>query len=161
MGDLQKLLGTVSSVSTKEYRRSVLYGTLQSEIFSPHLLDTSKILFIDTENVKYYPFLEELTVKDEVNFVYTCNSRGFKFDHMKCLMERGALCNYIKTTNGIPNALDFVLVSALTEFVVTNKEHLSELNIYLISNDKGFFSTVNYLTDRYDDLNLFIVNDDC
>lgn len=159
MKDLSRLLGTESSKSLDEYKRCCFYGTLKNSDFGITFSDNSKILFIDTENVRNYDFLSELSPRDEVNFIYTSNSPGLRYNFLEEIMSSGVQCNFIKSSNGMQNALDFVLVTSLTEFVVMNKDYLSSLNLYVISNDKGYYSTVKYLSDKYKDINLFIVID--
>lgn len=135
-----------------------LYNTLLGDDFDKQLLSNNKIVFIDTENVRDYFFVSELSFSDELHFVYTVNSKSLRFEYLDYITNIGLPSFFYKSSSGVANALDFCLVCILTEYIVENKAHLSDINIYIVSNDKGFYSAVKYLKSKYNDLNIFIVN---
>ena len=106
---------------------------------------------VDGENVNSTTTIN--TAKDKVKpedimiIFYTCNSsRSYeKIDYLREKIKCHVMT--MKVQNGSKNSLDFQLVSYLGLLIGDNKAKGINCNYHIISNDKGYLSTINLLTN--------------
>lgn len=105
-----------------------------------------KIYFIDTENVaaRWIPLFEQITKDDKILFFCTNKSPNLIMTYPMAvqIMSCKASVKYIHCNNGIPNALDFQLVTELGRQIEKNRRNTCQFVI--VSGDKGFDAVVKY-----------------
>lgn len=107
-----------------------------------------RFFYIDTENVNadtWCNCLGELRRTDVVVVVYTIHSRQIPARFIECIQRSACKFKLIEVDSGTKNALDFVLVSYLTERCISAKksEHV------IISSDRGYDAAINHLRSRF------------
>lgn len=106
---------------------------------------------VDGENVNSTTTIniakEKVTKEDIMIIFYTCNSSRFyeKIDYLKEKIKCHVMT--MKVQNGSKNSLDFQLVSYLGLLIGDNKAKGIECSYNIVSNDKGYLSTINLLTN--------------
>lgn len=135
-----------------------LNSTLTNKFFTEKLLSNHKTVFVDTENISNYSFVSELTFSDELNLIYTVNSNSIRIPYINNMFNIGVQPNFLLSPHGTPNALDFFLITVVTEYIVRSENCLGNINIYIVSNDKGYHSSIKYLKSKYRNLNIFMVS---
>lgn len=106
---------------------------------------------VDGENVNSTTTInvakEKVTKEDIMIIFYTCNSsRSYeKIDYLKEKIKCHVMT--MKVQNGSKNSLDFQLVSYLGLLIGDNKAKGIECSYNIVSNDKGYLSTINLLTN--------------
>ena len=106
---------------------------------------------VDGENVNSTTTInvaKEKVTKDDMMIIFrTCKSDGAykKIDYLKEKIN----CNILtmEVQNGGKNSLDFQLVSYLGLLIGDNKAKGIECSYNIISNDQGYLSTINLLTN--------------
>ena len=106
---------------------------------------------VDGENVNSTTTIniakDKVKPEDIMIIFYTCNSsRSYeKIDYLREKIN----CNVMtmKVQNGSKNSLDFQLVSYLGLLIGDNKAKGIECSYNIVSNDKGYLSTINLLTN--------------
>jgi len=105
-----------------------------------------KLFLIDTENVSdYKSLIPHINIEDEIIFCCTSKSKTISIDCLKDLYNSRGMLSFLDFYNGSPNALDFQMVSLLTEKVILNEYD----EYYIYSNDTGFDVACRYLSDKY------------
>lgn len=106
---------------------------------------------VDGENVNSTTTInvakEKVTKEDIMIIFYTCNSSR-SYEKINYLKEK-IKCHVMtmKVQNGSKNSLDFQLVSYLGLLIGDNKAKGIECSYNIVSNDKGYLSTINLLTN--------------
>lgn len=106
---------------------------------------------VDGENVNATTTInvakEKVTKEDIMIIFYTCNSsRSYeKIDYLREKIKCHVMT--MKVQNGSKNSLDFQLVSYLGLLIGDNKAKGLNCNYHIVSNDKGYLSTINLLTN--------------
>lgn len=108
-----------------------------------YLVDGENVNSITTINIAK----DKVKPEDIMIIFYTCNSsRSYeKIDYLREKIK----CNVMtmKVQNGSKNSLDFQLVSYLGLLIGDNKAKGIECSYNIVSNDKGYLSTINLLTN--------------
>lgn len=108
-----------------------------------YLVDGENINSTTTINIAK----DKVKPEDIMIIFYTCNSsRSYeKIDYLKEKIK----CNVMtmKVQNGSKNSLDFQLVSYLGLLIGDNKAKGINCSYHIVSNDKGYLSTINLLTN--------------
>lgn len=112
-------------------------------MYNYYLVDGENINSTTTINVAK----EKVTKEDIMIIFYTCNSsRSYeKIDYLKEKIKCHVMT--MKVQNGSKNSLDFQLVSYLGLLIGDNKAKGIECSYNIVSNDKGYLSTINLLTN--------------
>ena len=106
---------------------------------------------VDGENVNSTTTIniakDKVKPEDIMIIFYTCNSsRSYeKIDYLKEKIKCHVMT--MKVQNGSKNSLDFQLVSYLGLLIGDNKAKGLNCNYHIVSNDKGYLSTINLLTN--------------
>ena len=106
---------------------------------------------VDGENVNSTTTInfskDKVKPEDIMIIFYTCNSsRSYeKIDYLREKIKCHVMT--MKVQNGSKNSLDFQLVSYLGLLIGDNKAKGLNCNYHIVSNDKGYLSTINLLTN--------------
>lgn len=101
-----------------------------------YLVDGENVNSITTINIAK----DKVKPEDIMIIFYTCNSSR-SYEKIKCNVMT------MKVQNGSKNSLDFQLVSYLGLLIGDNKAKGIECSYNIVSNDKGYLSTINLLTN--------------
>lgn len=118
-----------------------------------------RYFYIDTENVKSYEFLDSwnLTKDDAVVFFISENSRSIKFNELNKFLFLPSKSIFENVIVKEKNAMDFHMVAYLATNIVLsdkNDEH------YIVSDDNGFYTAINYLQTKHEGVGIFIIKPD-
>ncbi|MDD4200226.1 MAG: PIN domain-containing protein [Eubacteriales bacterium] len=121
-----------------------------------------KYFLVDYENVKKDGLdgVVGLDKDDVVTIFYSKNAESMNFGLHRRLNEAtaaGKTIQYQKVEVGEKNALDFQLASFLGYIIKENEVSKKKYDYYIVTNDKGFTSLVNYWKRR--NVNVEIVVD--
>lgn len=108
-----------------------------------YLVDGENVNSITTINIAK----DKVKPEDIMIIFYTCNSsRSYeKIDYLRGKIKCHVMT--MKVQNGSKNSLDFQLVSYLGLLIGDNKAKGLNCNYHIVSNDKGYLSTINLLTN--------------
>lgn len=108
----------------------------------------NKLIFIDTENIHEYIFLKamKLTSKDKVIFVCSSNTPNVSAGNLEPILKLKCKTDFIKTSNASKNYMDFVIISALTEYCCSEDK---PNHCIVISKDKGYTAGLSYISERF------------
>lgn len=107
-----------------------------------------KYLFIDTENLQQYNFLENMQLcnKDKIIMLVSENTNNIRAEDLKRFTDCKAEIQYEQVYTGDPNALDFQLIINLVLTIATNQS--TDIEYYIVSNDNDFELPIKYLIDK-------------
>ena len=107
-----------------------------------------KYLFIDTENLQQYNFLDDMQLcdKDKIVMLVSENTNNIRAEDLKRFTDCKAEIQYEQVYTGDPNALDFQLIINLVLTIATNQAH--NIEYFIVSNDNDFELPLKYLIDR-------------
>ena len=115
-----------------------------------------KIFLVDTENVNMRSLHgAQLLNSNDLIILFTTSrtsSTSFK-DNMINALNLNAKIKKINVTTGVKNSLDFQLVGYLGYLIGSNTE---ETNYYIVSNDKGYTSSISLFSNLYQNQNFII-----
>lgn len=107
-----------------------------------------KYIFIDTENVQQYNFIEniKLSENDKIVMLISENTKNIKPEDLKIFTACKAEIQYEHVYIGERNALDFQLIINLALTIATNQTE--NIEYFIVSNDKDFELPAKYLIDK-------------
>ena len=94
--------------------------------------------YIDYENVHNEGLkgIEQLTPTDTIYLFYSDKADTLKIDVVQKIMQTQGVIKFMKIENGVENALDFQLITALI------CDYSEDNNYYIISRDKGYDAAI-------------------
>ncbi|MBE6105923.1 PIN domain-containing protein [Anaerovibrio lipolyticus] len=100
--------------------------------------------YIDYENVHNEGLkgVERLTPDDTIYLFYSDKADTLKIDVVQKLLATQGNIRFMKIENGVENALDFQLITALM------CDYSADNNYYIISRDKGYDAAINMAQQR-------------
>ena len=100
--------------------------------------------YIDYENVHNEGLkgVERLTPDDTMYLFYSDKADTLKIDVVQKLLATQGNIRFMKIENGVENALDFQLITALM------CDYSADNNYYIISRDKGYDAAINMAQQR-------------
>ena len=116
------------------------------------------LFLVDTENVNDYSFLDYMRVScdDSVILFHTDKSKSIPIRFFEKFVICGCGVEFIKVNCGRPHQLDFQLCSLLGVIIGELKEELDGL--YVVSDDKGYLSSIELLSKLFKDLNIKLLS---
>lgn len=125
-------------------RKTVNLMIIQLRIMRSNM---KRIFYVDTENRKedfWCQHLDKLDSNDLIILFGTIHSKPIHLPYLIKVVNSKYKFEYINVITGTPNALDFILVSYLTEKCVINKK----LKHVIISMDTGYDVVVDHLRNK-------------
>lgn len=108
----------------------------------------NRVYVVDLENDSTFHFLNnvKLDCNDRVTIFYSNSKNNINIDALRIIYDSECELEFIKAYTGKPNSLDFQLVVYITSLIYTYNDGI---DIYIISNDKGYISALNFLEEIY------------
>ena len=103
---------------------------------------------VDLENDSSFHFLNniKLDCNDRVTIFYSNSRNNINIDALRVIYDSECELEFIKAYTGKPNSLDFQLVVYITSLMHTYDDGI---DIYIVSNDKGYIVALNFLKEIY------------
>lgn len=110
--------------------------------------------FVDTENVSstILSGMKLLDKSDKVYLFYSKNSAKISYEVYKEIINVKCSIEFVESTIVAPNALDFELVAFIGMKVGSYKKKVNKHKYCIISNDKGYDSSINYMKNSNIDI---------
>ena len=118
-----------------------------------------RYFYIDTENVKSYEFIDNwnLSKDDTIVFFVSENSRSIKFNELSKFLSLSSKTIFENVVSKEKNAMDFHMVASLATNIVLLDKHIEH---YIVSDDNGFYTAINYLQTKHNDVEIFVIKPD-
>lgn len=112
---------------------------------------------IDYENVNYKGLegIEYLEPTDSISIFYSDCCQLMEQKNIDIIWEKGCEIELVKLVSKRKNGLDFYIASKVGELFSSN----GEINIAIVSNDKGFKAVRDYWNNRLNPTSRLVIND--
>lgn len=103
---------------------------------------------VDFENVRSHGIdhINTLSAEDHVKIFYSTNSNNIPISLHRKIVASPAKVDFVAVESGTKNALDFQLATCLGYLMAENKN--ADIEVYIVSKDKGFSCLVTYWGKR-------------
>lgn len=122
-----------------------------------------KKLFIDTENISNYSFLEKLNLleTDEITLFTSNNSKGLNGVNLHYLVNSNAKIESIFLKTEGKNSLDFQMITHLGFVSAKDEENgvRNKCDYIIVSGDKGFLNCISYFEQQFKYNNIYLIDD--